>query len=134
MQRIFKCGKPQNTTRPSIEHSDIGYRSPFYDITYRSYKLLKMVQFWSTLYRSYKLIKWSSFGPPCRSLKADEIQIWYSLVWSGLVFNTVPDNRKKFIILRVYVLEVTVIHSLCVQITHVNPLLSPYAYFVFSDY
>jgi len=33
-----------------------------------------------------------------------------------------------------YVLQVTVIHSLYVQITYVNPLLSPDAYFVFSDY
>jgi len=33
-----------------------------------------------------------------------------------------------------YVLEVTVIHSLYVQINYVNPLLSPDAYFVFSDY
>jgi len=32
-----------------------------------------------------------------------------------------------------YVLEVTVTHSLYVQIT-LNPLLSPDAYFVFSDY
>jgi len=30
--------------------------------------------------------------------------------------------------------EVTVIHSLYVQINYVNPLLSPDAYFVFSDY
>jgi len=33
-----------------------------------------------------------------------------------------------------YVLEVTVILSLYVQITYVNPLLTPDAYFVFSDY
>jgi len=33
-----------------------------------------------------------------------------------------------------YVLEVTVIHSLYVQINYVNPILSPDAYFVFSDY
>ena len=33
-----------------------------------------------------------------------------------------------------YVLEVTVIHSLYVQINYVNPLLSPDAYFVFFDY
>jgi len=33
-----------------------------------------------------------------------------------------------------YVLDVTVIHSLYVQINYVNPLLSPDAYFVFSDY
>ena len=33
-----------------------------------------------------------------------------------------------------YVMEVTVIHSLYVQINYVNPLLSLYAYFVFSDY
>ena len=32
-----------------------------------------------------------------------------------------------------YVLEVTVIHSLYVQITYVNSLLSPDAYFVFAD-
>ena len=33
-----------------------------------------------------------------------------------------------------FVLKVTVIHFLYVQITYVNPLLSPDAYFVFSDY
>jgi len=33
-----------------------------------------------------------------------------------------------------YVLEVTVIHFLYVQINYVNPLLSLDAYFVFSDY
>jgi len=33
-----------------------------------------------------------------------------------------------------YVLEVTVIHSLYVQINYVNPLLFLDAYFVFSEY
>jgi len=33
-----------------------------------------------------------------------------------------------------YVLEVTVIHSLYVQITYINPLLFLDAYFVFFDY
>jgi len=33
-----------------------------------------------------------------------------------------------------YVLEVTVIHSLYLQISYVHPLLSLDAYFVFSDY
>jgi len=33
-----------------------------------------------------------------------------------------------------YVLEVTVIHSLYVQINYVNPVLSLDAYFVFFDY
>ena len=33
-----------------------------------------------------------------------------------------------------YILEVTVIHSLYVQINYVNPFLSLDAYFVFSDY
>jgi len=43
-------------------------------------------------------------------------------------------QRKKKSTTLAYVLEVTVTHSLYVQINYVNPVLFLGAYFVFSEY
>ena len=75
MQRIFKCCGIQNTSiilTPDKELNILIYRMPSYVIIWKSYTLLKMVQFfWPTLYKLYfsevepSPVNWNA--PPLRS-------------------------------------------------------------------
>jgi len=63
---------------------------------------------------------------------SDWLTVGYSIAYKVLLTASHICFHKSTTL--AYVLEVTVIHSLYVQITYVNPLLSLDAYFVFFDY